>query len=41
MLDMKDVSVWLKGLINAGISGGTVAISTIVISPQTFNFQNG
>lgn len=41
MLDMKDVSVWLKGLINAGISGGTVAISTMVIAPETFNFQNG
>jgi len=41
MLDMKDVSVWLKGLMNAGISGGTVAISTMVIAPETFNFQEG
>ena len=41
MLDMKDVSVWLKGLFNAGISGGTTAISTMVIAPETFNFGDG
>jgi len=41
MLDMKDVSARIKGLMNAGISGGTVAISTMVIAPETFNFQEG
>lgn len=41
MLDMKDVQVWLKGLIHAGISGSTAAISTALVAPETFNFSNG
>ena len=41
MLDVKDLSVWLKGLIGAGISGGTAAISTSLVAPETFNFENG
>ena len=41
MLDVKDWSVWLKGLIGAGISGGTAAISTSLVAPETFNFGNG
>lgn len=41
MLDIKDVRIWAKGLINAGISGGTVVFSTMVIDPQTFNFGDG
>ena len=41
MLSLNDWTVWLKGLIHAGISGGTVAISTAVIAPETFNFGEG
>lgn len=41
MLDIKDWSVWLKGLIGAGISGGTVVVSTIIVAPETFNFGEG
>ena len=41
MLDIKDWSVWLRGLIGAGISGGTAAISTSLVAPETFNFSNG
>lgn len=41
MLDMKDINIWIKGLVNAGISGGTVAISTMAIAPETFNFHEG
>lgn len=41
MLDIKDWSIWLKGLIGAGISGGATAISTLVIAPETFNFGEG
>lgn len=41
MLSLNDWKVWLKGLIHAGISGGTVAISTAVIAPETFNFGEG
>lgn len=41
MLDMKDWTVWLKGVIGAGISGGTVAISTSLAAPETFNFGLG
>jgi len=33
--------LWLKGLISATISGGATAVSTMVVSPQEFNFQNG
>lgn len=32
---------WVKGLIHAGISGGTAAISTSVVAPDTFNFGEG
>ena len=41
MLSLKDWKVWLKGLIHAGISGGTVAFSTAVLAPETFNFGDG
>lgn len=41
MLDLKDVSVWLRGLIGAGISGATTAISTSIVAPETFNFGDG
>lgn len=32
---------WVKGLIHAGISGGTAAISTSIVAPETFNFGDG
>lgn len=32
---------WIKGLIHAGISGGTAAISTSIVAPETFNFGEG
>ena len=32
---------WLKGLIGAGISGATAAISTSLVAPETFNFGSG
>ena len=32
---------WLKGLIHATISGGTAAISTSIVAPETFNFGDG
>ena len=41
MLDLKSLSVWIEGLINAGISGGTVILSTMIIDPKTFNFNDG
>ena len=41
MLSLNDWKVWLKGVLHAGISGGTVAISTAVIAPETFNFGEG
>lgn len=34
-------SKWIKGLLHAGVSGGTVAISTMVIAPETFNIHGG
>lgn len=40
-LSLNDWKVWLKGLIHAGISGGTVAISTMIIAPETFNIHDG
>lgn len=40
-LSLKDWSIWLKGLVHAGISGGTVAISTMIIAPETFNIHDG
>lgn len=40
-LDLKDVSVWLRGLIEAGIQGGTVMIGTTMFAPETFNFDDG
>lgn len=44
-LDFKDIAVWLKGLIGAGISGSAAAISSgisaSVIAPDTFNMQDG
>ena len=40
-LSKNDWIVWLKGLIGAGISGGTAAISTMVVAPETFNLQAG
>lgn len=36
-----DWRAWLKGLIHAGISGGTAAISTSIVAPETFNFGDG
>lgn len=41
MKKLKSMRVWLNGLIGAGISGGTAAISTSVIAPETFNFGSG
>lgn len=41
MLSLNDWKSWLKGILHAGISGGTVAISTAVIAPETFNFREG
>lgn len=41
MLSLNDWKHWLIGLIHAGVSGGTVAISTAVIAPETFNFGEG
>jgi len=32
---------WLKSLIHAAISGGTAAISTSIVAPETFNFGEG
>lgn len=44
-LDMKDISVWVRGLIGAGISGAATAISSgvsaSVIAPDKFNMQDG
>lgn len=37
----KDWSIWLKGLIGAGVSGGCVAISTMTVAPETFNIRAG
>ena len=41
MKKITDWRSWLKGLIHAGISGGTAAISTSIVAPDTFNFGNG
>lgn len=41
MLSLKDWTVWLKGAIHAGISGGTTAISTTLVAPDTFNLRDG
>lgn len=41
MLSLNDWKVWLKGLLHAGISGGTVAISTTLVAHDTFNFGEG
>lgn len=38
---MNDWKVWIKGLISAGIGGGATAFSTMVVAPETFNFQEG
>lgn len=44
-LSKNDWTVWIKGLIGAGISGASTAVSTGVgaslIAPETFNLQNG
>ena len=36
-----DWKIWLKGLIGAGISGGSTAVSTTIVAPDTFNFSGG
>jgi hypothetical protein len=41
MKNMNSWRSWIKGLIGAGISGGTAAISTSVVAPETFNFGDG
>lgn len=41
MKKITDWKAWLKGLIHAGISGGTAAISTSIVAPETFNFGEG
>lgn len=41
MQKLKDVRSWLRGLVHAGISGGTVAISTTLVAHDTFNFSDG
>lgn len=41
MLSLYDWKIWLKGLIHAAISGATVAISTILVAHDTFNFGDG
>lgn len=41
MLSLNDWKVWLKGLIHAGVSGGTAAISTSLVAPETFNLRDG
>lgn len=38
---IRDLETWIKGLIGAGISGATAAISTSLVAPETFNFGSG
>lgn len=44
-LSKKDWNVWLRGLIGAGISGASTAISTgigaAIIAPDKFNLNTG
>ena len=38
---MKNWKNWLRGLISAGIGGGSTAITTMVVAPETFNIEEG
>jgi len=44
-IDLKDVTMWLKGLIGAGISGAASAlssgISASILAPDKFNVEDG
>lgn len=41
MSRLKDVRVWLRGLIAAVIGGAANAVMTVIVAPETFNFQEG
>lgn len=38
---LKDVGVWLKGLISAGVSAAGSSVAVVIVDPTTFNFQEG
>jgi hypothetical protein len=38
---MKNWENWLKGLMAAVIGGAANAVTTVIVAPETFNFQGG
>jgi len=38
---MKKWQLWLKGLVSAVIGGMATAVSTMIVSPQEFNLEEG
>jgi hypothetical protein len=41
MSRLKDIRVWLRGLVAAIIGGAANAVTTVIVAPETFNFQTG
>ena len=38
---MNNFSVWVKGLVAAVVGGAANAVTTVIVAPDTFNFQGG
>ena len=38
---MGDLTVWIKGLVSAGIGGGANVVTTMVVAPEEFNLDTG
>lgn len=41
MSRLKSWEMWVKGLIAAIIGGAANAVTTVIVAPETFNFQEG
>lgn len=41
MKNFKSIRLWIRGLLAAVIGGASNAVTTVIVAPETFNFQEG
>jgi len=41
MENFKNIRLWVRGLIAAAIGGAANAVTTVIVAPETFNFNAG
>jgi hypothetical protein len=41
MENLKNIRLWVRGLVAAVIGGAANAVTTVVVAPEMFNFREG